>query len=394
LAQYLMDVGRPAREVAAAAERAIADVRTLEVQGPDSFWLFSCALALAQCERFEPLDGLLDRALDLARERNSAAAFALVSGHRARAAHRRGALRDAEAEARAALDSGALYRHYALAVTSGLMSALTDQGKVDEAQATYDRTGLGERLPDHRPLTPLLISRGMLRHAQGHRERAAIDLREALERIGRYARGTTAGMDARVLLATTLHELGRGEEALAEADQALALARSWDTSGMVGMALRARALVAGGEDRVDELHAAVEHLASSPLRLEHARALIDLGAALRRAARRADCRAPLRAGLEIAERAGAAPLAQHARDELNASGARVPRHHVGNELTPSERRIVDMAAAGMSNPQIAQALFVTTKTVESHLGRAYLKLGVKSRRELTSALAPTPNASG
>jgi DNA-binding CsgD family transcriptional regulator len=389
LAQYLMDVGRPAAEVAAVAERAIADPRTLEVEGPDSFWLLSCALALAlaQCERFAPLDALLDRALDLARERNSAAAFALVSGHRARLAHRRGAPRDAEREARAALDSGALYRHYALAVTSELISALTDQGRLDDAQVTSDQTGFGERLPDHRAMTPLLISRGVLHHTQGHRERAVIDLRDALERIGRYATGTTSGMDARVLLATTLHELGRREEALAEADKALAIARSWGTPGMVGMALRARTLVAAGEDCIDQLHAAVEHLASSPLRLEHARALIDLGAALRRSGRRADCRKPLRTGLGIAERAGAAPLAQHARDELNASGARVPRHHVGDELTPSERRIVEMAAAGMSNPQIAQALFVTTKTIESHLGRAYLKLGVKSRHELTRALA-------
>jgi DNA-binding CsgD family transcriptional regulator len=316
-----------------------------------------------------------------------------VSTQRARVAYKRGEPRDAEAEARAALDSGALFSFYRHAAGSALIAALATQGRLDEAQAAYDATGLGEQLPEHRPLTPLLISRGVLRQAQGHRERAVMDLRDALERIGRYATGTTSGMDARVLLATTLHELGRGEEARTEAEKALALARSWGTPGMVGMALRARTLVAGGEDCVDELHAAVGHLASSPMRLEHARALIDLGAALRRAGRRADCRAPLRAGLHIAERAGAAPLVQHARDELNASGARVPRHHVGDELTPSERRIIDMAAAGMSNSQIAQALFVTTKTVESHLGRAYLKLGVKSRRELTRALAPTPETS-
>jgi hypothetical protein len=62
-----------------------------------------------------------------------------------------GALRDGEREARAARDRGALYRHYALAVTSGLISALTDQGKLDEAQATSEQTGFGERLPDHMP---------------------------------------------------------------------------------------------------------------------------------------------------------------------------------------------------------------------------------------------------
>jgi DNA-binding CsgD family transcriptional regulator len=394
LARYRIDAGRPAREVAIVVERAAANPRALEVLGPDSLWLLNCAIALAECERFEPLDALLERALELARQRNLAAAFAFVSSHRARIAYKRGEPREAEAEARAALDSGGLFSWYRQAAGSVLIAALANQGKVDEAQTAYDATGFGEQLPDQRPLTPLLISRGVLRHAHGHRERAVIDLRGALERIGRYATGTTAGMDARVLLATTLHELGRGEEACAEADRALAIARSWGTPGMVGMALRARALVAGGEDRVDQLHAAVEQLAFSPLRLEHARALIDLGAALRRVGRRADCRQPLRAGLDIAERAGAAPLAQRARDELNASGARVPRHHVGDELTPSERRIVDMAATGMSNPQIAQALFVTTKTVESHLGRAYLKLGVKSRHELTRALTPTPEASG
>jgi DNA-binding CsgD family transcriptional regulator len=394
LARYRMDAGRPAREVAVAVERAATNPRALEVLGPDSLWLLNCAIALAECERFEPLDVLLERALELARRRSLSAAFAFVSTQRARLAYKRGEPRDAEAEARAALDSGALFSFYRHAAGSALIAALANQGKLDQAQAAYEATGFGERLPEHRPLTPLLISRGVLRHAQGQRERAVIDLHDALERIGRYSTGTTAGMDARVLLATTLHELSRGEEARAEADRAHAIARSWGTPGMVGMALRARALVAGGEDRVDELHSAVERLAASPLRLEHARALIDLGAALRRAGRRADCREPLRAGLNIAERAGAAPLAQHARDELNASGARVPRHHVGDELTPSERRIVDMAAAGMSNPQIAQALFVTTKTVESHLGRAYLKLGVKSRHELTRALAPTPKSSG
>jgi DNA-binding CsgD family transcriptional regulator len=387
LARYRLDAGRPARSTATATSRA------LEVLGPDSLWLLNCAIALTECERFEQLDALLERALDLARQRSLPAAFAFVSTQRARLAYKRGEPRNAEAEARAALDSGALFSFYRHAAGSALITALATQGKLDEAQAAYEATGFGERLPEHRPLTPLLISRGVLRHAQGQRERAVIDLREALERIGRYATGTTSGMDARHLLATTLHELGREEEARAEAEEALAIARSWGTPGMVGMALRARALVAGDADCVDELHAAVEHLASSPLRLEHARALIDRGAALRRAGRRTDCREPLRTGLDIAERAGAVPLAQHARDELNASGARVPRHHAGDELTPRERRIVDMAAAGKSNPQIAQALFVTTKTVESHLGRAYLKLGVKSRHELTGRLATTGKAS-
>ena len=168
------------------------------------------------------------------------------------------------------------------------------------------------------------------------------DLRDGLERIGRYTGGSPAGMDARLRLVAILHELGREDEALAEAQQALATAGNWGTNG-------------------------------------------KLGAALRRAGRRADSREPLRTGLDLAERACAAPLADHARAELAAGGIRVPRQRVGDQLTPSEQRIVEMAARGATNPQIAQALFVTTKTVESHLANAYRKLGISSRRELHSS---------
>ena len=65
----------------------------------------------------------------------------------------------------------------------------------------------------------------------------------------------------------------------------------------------------------------------------------------------------------------------------------MPRQRIGDPLTPSERRIVELAAVGQSNPRIAQALFVTVKTVESHLANAYRKLGVTSRRELPTVLA-------
>jgi DNA-binding CsgD family transcriptional regulator len=386
LARYRMDAGRPWQDVAIAAERAAANPRTLEVEGAGSLWLLNCAVALVQCERFEPLELLLARALDLARERGLAAAFALVSTHRSRLARKRGALRDAEAEAHASLATGALYSWYRSAAASQLITTLTEQGKLDEAQAACEATGIGEQVPDHRPMTPFLISRGILRRAQGDLERAAADLREGLHRIGRYATATAAGMDARLALATSLYHLGRPDAALSEADQALPIARAWGTPGMLGEAIRARALILQGETRISDLQEAVALLAASPLRLEHAHSLVDLGAALRRAGRRADCRQPLSTGLELAERCGAEPLARLARQELGASGARISRHRAGDELTPSERRIVDMAAEGMSNPQIAQALFVTIKTVESHLSHAYLKLGVKSRHQLGKAL--------
>ncbi|MCA1678692.1 MAG: LuxR C-terminal-related transcriptional regulator, partial [Actinobacteria bacterium] len=323
----------------------------------------------------------------LARERGSASGFALISTHRARLAHRRGALREAEGEARAALNSGALEGWYRLGASGMLIVSLADQGRVEEAQAAYDATAMGERMPDHRPVTPFLIARGVLRHAQGHLERALTDLREARARIARFARHTGAGLDARVLTASILRQLGRRDEALHEADETLAAARTWGAPGTLGVTMREHALVLGGPGALAQLREAEQLLARSPLRLEHAITLIDLGAMLRRSGRRADSREPLREGLELAERAAATPLVQRARDELSASGVRVPRQRIGDELTPSERRIVEMASAGATNPQIAQALFVTTKTVEGHLANAYRKLGISSRRDLTNALA-------
>ena len=126
----------------------------------------------------------------------------------------------------------------------------------------------------------------------------------------------------------------------------------------------------------------------SPARLEHARAQVELGAALRRANQRTAAREPLREGLDGARRCGATRLAERAAAELRAAGAR-PRNEVLTgpaALTASERRTAEMAAAGLSNPEIAQALFVTVKTVEGHLSGAYRKLDVRSRAELPRAL--------
>jgi DNA-binding CsgD family transcriptional regulator len=135
----------------------------------------------------------------------------------------------------------------------------------------------------------------------------------------------------------------------------------------------------------------VSVLESSQAALDRARALVDLGGTLRRAGRRRDARQPLTLGLDLAGRCGARALAQRAREELVAVGARPRRDAAtGREaLTARESQVAGLAAQGMSNREIAEALFVTVKTVEWHLGHAYEKLGVRSRRELGRALVPT-----
>ncbi|MBJ7521334.1 MAG: LuxR family transcriptional regulator [Solirubrobacteraceae bacterium] len=109
---------------------------------------------------------------------------------------------------------------------------------------------------------------------------------------------------------------------------------------------------------------------------------------MRRAREPSEAREPLRRALDLASACEAHALADHIRTELQATGAR-PRTDAlaGVEaLTPSERRVADLAAAGSANREIAQQLYVTPKTVEVHLTNAYRKLGIGSRRELASAL--------
>jgi DNA-binding NarL/FixJ family response regulator len=186
--------------------------------------------------------------------------------------------------------------------------------------------------------------------------------------------------------AQALDRLGRHDEAIALAEEELADARRWGAPGTVGPALRVLGLLRGDLALLEE---AVAVLEGSHARLELAKALADLGAALRRERRPSDAREPLRRALELADACSADGLVEHVRSELYAAGARPRTAALGgvDALTASERRVAGFAAEGQSNRDIAQALFVTPKTVEVHLSNAYRKLGIRSRRELAGALA-------
>ena len=175
-------------------------------------------------------------------------------------------------------------------------------------------------------------------------------------------------------------------------EEDLQLARRWGAPGALGSALRARGLVLGDQRGEESLRDAAAVLGGSICKLEHARALVELGATLRRTGHRREARDPLRSGLEQARICGAAPLATRAEEELRATGAS-PRDVIRagvDVLTASERRVAQLAAGGMTNKQIAQTLFVTVKTVETHLHRAYQKLDVSSRAQLALALDAGP----
>jgi DNA-binding CsgD family transcriptional regulator len=225
----------------------------------------------------------------------------------------------------------------------------------------------------------VLLVRGRLRAVRGERERAEADLRTATSIFDGLGYGPTHA-PFRSALALVLRPED-GDEARKLVAEELEAAAPSGLSGPIGIALRAQGILSGGDDGIEQLRESVAVLSASPLRYEHARSLVELGSLLRRTGRRSDSREPLAAGLELAHACGAERLSARARDELVASGAR-PRNvvHTGfAALTASERRIVRLAAQRRTNPEIAQELYVSVKTVETHLSSAYRTLGLRGQ---------------
>jgi DNA-binding CsgD family transcriptional regulator len=192
----------------------------------------------------------------------------------------------------------------------------------------------------------------------------------------------------RSLRARALAGLGRLEEALPLAREEVERARIFGSAGVVGRSMRILGTL-DSDNGMATLEEAIELLERSTRRHDLAAAHAALGTALRLARRPTEAREPLRRALHVAQRCGADGLVKQVRTELYATGAR-PRTAERSgpaALTPSERRVAELAAAGRTNKEIAQMLYVTLKTVEVHLSSCYRKLGIGSRRELEAALA-------
>lgn len=380
-----------AAEVAAIAERASRQADALLEEGATALVITGIVLGLYWADRLDAAQRLLDRAVAVARRRGATADFAIALTFRASVHRRAGRLLEAEADARSAL-AAAIEPAWSWAGRPDavpLMASLIDQGRVEEAAQELTANHPEEIILDAPPMTPLLLQRMRLRASQGEHRRALDDWEEAVRRAERLIGISPAWIEDLVVAADVHHALGDEHAAQALVVQALTLARRWGTPGSIGQALHAAARLGGSDDAVQMLRDAVEHLQCSPARLELARALITLGGLLRRRGSRVDSRQPLREGLDLARACAADGLAETARAELRASGIRVRREtRTGTDaLTASERRIAGMAAGGASNAAIAQALFLTVKTVEMHLTSTYRKLDIRTRRDLPSALA-------
>jgi DNA-binding CsgD family transcriptional regulator len=374
-----------AEETIEFGRRALADARAHAADAADSIPIYEALWVLCYADAHELALSVLDDTLADARARGSIFGISTSCALRAIIAMQRGDVATAESEARTAVVLPGLSDFVRPPLFGVLALALVARGELEEAEWAIEQSGCGPSLPEFVCLNPVFHARGMLRLAQGRCEDALADFSEFGER-SRRINLRNPGDPWRLGAAEALMRLGSPAEAATLADEQLELARSWGTNSAIGIALHGHALAHGADP--DALAVATEALAASPARLDHARSLVDLGAALRRANRRGAAREPLRQGLELARRCGATALWQRAHEELLVAGAR-PRRLMfsGPEaLTPSERRVAELAAEGQSNREIAQVLFVTTKTVDNHLGRAYTKLGISSRSELPAAL--------
>jgi DNA-binding CsgD family transcriptional regulator len=301
----------------------------------------------------------------------------------------RGDLEEAERQIRLAMEENQAWGIVAgpgAAYPFGVLArVLVERGKLEEAERLLQASP---------PVQGTTDGENNVRHARVELALARGDAQAALEAAEDYAQHgayvpNPAHHPWRHCKVLALDRAGRTDEAVALGEEDLEFARRFGAPRALGRALRSLG-EARREEGLEQLEEAVAVLAPSPAKLEHAKALAAIGGALRRYRKPSEAREPLRQALELATACGAGPLADRARSELYASGAR-PRSEAlsGVEaLTPSERRVAELAAAGDSNKDIAQSLYVTPKTVEVHLSSAYRKLGIRSRRGLPGALAP------
>jgi DNA-binding CsgD family transcriptional regulator len=382
--------GQTAEQVApplwTAFDRAGPRTENWDARAP-GLWILICA------EGFDAAEATLNGQLAEVRHSGSARGLFVTYALLGLLKLRLGDLPEADAAARIALRvmRAADFAQGLPLGTFVLADTAIEAGQLDDAKILLDG------LP-HDGLAPGLgtvhvpAAWGRLRLAQGRPAEALAEFERGQAMMSRSTWGIdmhdNGFLHLRSGSARALLQLGEHERARELADSELADARVFAAPRALGIALRVAGLASGGERGMELLHESVGVLRKSPALLERAHSLAELGAALRRTGHRAAAREPLAEALDLAARCGARMLASRARAELNATGAR-PRSawRTGVEsLSPSELRVARLAADGRTNREIAQSLYVTVKTVEGHLARAYGKLNITGRDQLRQGL--------
>ncbi|MGZ4170602.1 MAG: ATP-binding protein [Solirubrobacteraceae bacterium] len=375
--------GRSREEVAALAERALAGGWLTE-----SILMHAHATnALMHSGRYRQAIAVWGDFMAHARARGDVMGVSLAHAFRAAAHWRAGSLDEAIADADLSMHIGparvsALTAAFALAFK---VEALVLRGDLEAARTAI---ALAAGPEDQLPSPVLLSARGRLRLAEGRLLDALEDMRLVGRLVEQWMSDNTALAPWRAEAALALHGLGETAQARELIAREVTDARRWGDPWLLGQALRAQALVGPESERVPVLSEAVALLRPSEARLELAFALSELGVAQHASGHARSARPALREALELATDCAAPAVADRARTALIAAGGR-PRRAAATgplALTPTERRVARIAASGLGNREIAQSLFVTEKTIETHLASAYRKLGIRARGQLAAAL--------
>jgi DNA-binding CsgD family transcriptional regulator len=274
--------------------------------------------------------------------------------------------------------------------------------------AAISVAGLRGREAEARSLIEAVISGGMASQQGTAVQYAHWAHAVLMNGLGRYEEALTAATRAvdcmaelfiatwaaaeLVEAASRIGDVERAREALARLEsQTASSERDWAR----GVCEQARAQISEGAAAERAYRKAIEHLGRTGLRPNLARSHLLYGEWLRRAGRRVDARTQLRTALDFFESIGMEAFAERARVELLATGERTRRRSpdARSALTPQEQQIARLARDGLSNSEIAAQLFLSPRTVEWHLGKVFGKLGVRSRRELRTAMATAGTSS-
>jgi len=390
LAGLEMLAGQDPAAAMARARRAWGDGAMLDQGGVDDPAIWAVTAALGGSEAWDELGAVLDTVADAASRSGAVLAHATAGYVRAYRWLALGDVGDALAEIDRTLAARAVgWGTFVPGAIWVRVRCLLEQGDLAAAEATLEDVSADEeaRFRGSPLAVALLGARAGVAFARNDNAAALATWAEA------GALGVAVGVQNPAFFpwrpgaALAAARLGELDEAVRLADEEIAAARAMDLPRTLGVGLTVRGIVERPR-ALFWLAQAVEVLEATPARLDLARALVQQGTALRVAGRRVDAREPLRRGLDLADRAAATALAERARDELVAAGGRPRRTRLSgaDALTPSERRVAGLVASGMSNREAAEALFVTKKAIEFHLGNVYRKLGVRSRGELGTAL--------
>jgi len=370
------------------ARAALDDGRLLADETSDGISIYVAAGALLIADSLGEEIALLDAALADARTRGSMTAFANASFCRGWPLLHLGRVDDAAADFELALGTMRLgWETYVPVARAGLASALLERSGPAEALAALQLDDTRAGWGDTSMFTTTLVAAAHVTAAAGRHEQALALAEEAGERLAALGWVGPGHSAWRPVAALSAAALGDRTRARALIDEEVDRARRFGAPRTLAWALLGDGRLRPGDDGVARLREAVAVARTSEARLVEAHCVVALGEALRAAGDVAPARQTLREGLDLADRSGARTLAARARTELVAAGARPRRARLTGpaSLTPAERRVATLAADGLANREIAEALWVTVKAVEFNLSRAYAKLEVRGRDGLAAA---------